>query len=191
MSRCAPVLCSAASRGRARRRCSISFKGTVGASLHPDAPIRDLPPDEKQIVEILKAWSIGPRLLILDEATASLDSRQVGRLFALVDEWKRDGLAIVFVSHRMEEIFRVADRAVVLRNGHSVGTLQLAEATERDVVNLMIGRQCGRDGRWRSAEQRRRRSRFGTGQGGQGDGHSPACATTDHRHRARCGFGCA
>lgn len=115
------------------------FKGTVSATLHADSPIRELPPDEKQIVEILKAWSIGPRLLILDEATASLDSRQVGRLFELVADWKREGLAIVFVSHRMEEIFRIADRAVVLRNGYSVGTLALADASERDVVNLMIG----------------------------------------------------
>lgn len=115
------------------------FAGTVGNSLECDTPVRDLPPDEKQIVEILKAWSIGPRLLILDEATASLDSQQVSRLFDLVETWKRDGLAIVFVSHRMEEVFRIADRAVVLRNGHSVGTLQLADARERDVVNLMIG----------------------------------------------------
>lgn len=125
---------------RARTAALLSlFAGAVGTSLEPDTPIRELPPDEKQIVEILKAWSIGPRLLILDEATASLDSRQVSRLFELVEEWKRDGLAIVFVSHRMEEVFRVADRAVVLRNGHSVGTLRLADASERDVVNLMIG----------------------------------------------------
>jgi ribose transport system ATP-binding protein len=127
-------------RARAQTAALLDlFRGTVGATLDPDTPIRELPPDEKQIVEILKAWSIKPRLLILDEATASLDSRQVSRLFELVNDWKRDGLAIVFVSHRMEEIFRVADRAVVLRNGHSVGTLQLADATERDVVNLMIG----------------------------------------------------
>ena len=67
-------------------------------------------PDEKQIVEILKAICSDPRLLILDEATASLDSRQVQRLFELVERWKEEGKAIVFVSHRMEEIFRIADR---------------------------------------------------------------------------------
>ena len=78
-------------------------------------------PDEKQIVEILKAISFDPRMLILDEATASLDSRQVQRLFELVARWKEEGKAIVFVSHRMEEIFRIADRYSVLRNGKTVG----------------------------------------------------------------------
>jgi ribose transport system ATP-binding protein len=115
------------------------FKGAVSRGLEADAPIRDLPPDEKQIVEILKAWSIEPRLLILDEATASLDSRQVGCLFDLVEKWKAEGAGIVFVSHRMEEIFRIADRAVVLRNGHTVGNVAMSEASEGDLVRLMVG----------------------------------------------------
>ncbi|MCV4777356.1 ribose ABC transporter ATP-binding protein RbsA, partial [Escherichia coli] len=77
----------------------------------------ELPPDERQLVEILKAVSLEPRVLVLDEATASLDGRQVDRLFRLVGEWKARGWGIVIVTHRMEEIFRVADRATVLRNG--------------------------------------------------------------------------
>ena len=83
-----------------------------------------LPPDEKQIVEILKAISRNPDVLILDEATASLDSRQVECLFTLVKEWKDKNMALIFVSHRMDEIFRIADRAVVLRNGNSVGEVK-------------------------------------------------------------------
>ena len=114
------------------------FAGAVRESLAPDTSIHALPPDEKQIVEILKALSFEPRLMILDEATASLDSRQVDRLFELVGQWKRDGMAIVFVSHRMEEIFRLADKATVLRNGVTVGTRPIAETTERELVNLMI-----------------------------------------------------
>ena len=125
---------------RARTRGLIElFAGAVSSRLHEAAPVSALPPDEKQIVEILKAWSIRPRVLILDEATASLDSRQVERLFALVSEWKQAGAAIVFVSHRMEEVFRIGDRAVVLRNGHTAGTLPLKETSERQIVNLMIG----------------------------------------------------
>ena len=115
------------------------FRGTVGARLTPDVPVGGLPPDERQIVEILKALSQDPRLIILDEATASLDSRQVQRLFDLVQEWKRAGRAVVFVSHRMDEIFRIADRIVVLRNGQTVADLPRQEATERDVVLSMTG----------------------------------------------------
>ena len=115
------------------------FAGTVQPTLTPDTPVIALPPDEKQIVEILKALSRKPRLVILDEATASLDSRQVARLFELMAEWKAQGMGLVFVSHRMDEIFQVADRAVVLRNGTTVGGMAMADATERALVALMVG----------------------------------------------------
>lgn len=115
------------------------FAGTVQDSLQPDEPISALPPDERQIVEILKALSLDPRLIILDEATASLDSRQVGRLFELIANWQAQGKAIVFVSHRMDEIFRVADRAVVLRNGRSVGSTLISETDEQALVKMMVG----------------------------------------------------
>jgi ribose transport system ATP-binding protein len=114
------------------------FAGTFQKSLDPAATIDNLPPDERQIVEILKAFSLKPRLMILDEATARLDSRQVKRLFELVNDWKSRGMAIVFVSHRMDEIFRVADRVTVLRNGSSVGDMPVNETDERRVVQLMI-----------------------------------------------------
>lgn len=115
------------------------FSSTFSHSLNPEARVSTLPPDEKQIVEILKAYSIRPRLLILDEATARLDSRQVNRLFELVRTWKEQGMAIVFVSHRMEEIFRIADLTTVLRNGKSVGTVEMvAEVSEDDLVSMMV-----------------------------------------------------
>jgi ribose transport system ATP-binding protein len=114
------------------------FAGTFKTDLRPDVPVSELPADEKQIVEILKAVSFDPRLLILDEATASLDNRQVQRLFELVAKWKADGKAIVFVSHRMEEIFRIADRYSVLRNGKTVGAGNIKGTTEKELVRLMI-----------------------------------------------------
>jgi ribose transport system ATP-binding protein len=117
------------------------FAGTYKSSLRQDVPVASLPPDEKQIIEILKAVSFDPRLLILDEATASLDSRQVERLFELVKQWKQGGKAIVFVSHRMEEIFRIADRYSVLRNGVTVGAGAMKDITTRDVVALMVGNE--------------------------------------------------
>jgi ribose transport system ATP-binding protein len=114
------------------------FSGTFKTDLKPDLPVSELPPDEKQIVEILKAVSVDPRMLILDEATASLDSRQVQRLFELVKKWKADGKAIVFISHRMEEIFQIADRYSVLRNGKTVGSGKIKEVSEKDLIRLMI-----------------------------------------------------
>lgn len=117
------------------------FEGTFKTDLRPDMPVAALPPDEKQIVEILKAISMEPHILILDEATASLDSRQVQRLFELVTQWKNEGKAIVFISHRMEEIFRVADRYSVLRNGRTVGSGNIKEVTEQDLVRLMIEKE--------------------------------------------------
>jgi ribose transport system ATP-binding protein len=115
------------------------FKGTLSDEVTPDTPVSDLSPSERQIVEILKALSLQPRLLILDEATASLDSKQVNKLFELVANWKSQGIVLIFVSHRMEEIFRIADRAVVLQNGKTVGNVLIKETRERDLVKLMIG----------------------------------------------------
>lgn len=117
------------------------FSGTFKADLKPDTLVSALHPDEKQIVEILKAISLNPRILILDEATASLDSRQVERLFELVRRWKDEGKAIVFVSHRMEEIFRIADRYSVLRNGKTVGQGDIKDITERDLIQLMTEKE--------------------------------------------------
>lgn len=124
---------------RARTQALIDlFAGTVSPRLEPDAPVTSLPPDERQIVEILKAISSDPRLIILDEATASLDSNQVNRLFELVSQWKAADKAVIIITHRMEEIFRVADKATVLRNGESVGTVMLADTDERTIVGMMV-----------------------------------------------------
>jgi len=117
------------------------FRGTYKTDLQPGDPVTALPPDEKQIIEILKAISFDPWMIILDEATASLDSRQVQRLFELVKGWKEAGKAIVFVSHRMEEIFRIADRYSVLRNGKTVGAGQIKDIDEKELVKLMIEKE--------------------------------------------------
>jgi ribose transport system ATP-binding protein len=127
------------------------FKGTYKTDIRADVPVADLPPDEKQIIEILKAISMDPWMLILDEATASLDSRQVQRLFELVSAWKKQGKAIVFVSHRMEEIFRIADRYSVLRNGKTVGTGKMSAITGQELVRLMIAKETA-EGFRRNAE---------------------------------------
>ena len=114
------------------------FEGTFKTDLEADTVVASLPADEKQIIEILKAVSSDPWLILLDEATASLDSRQVQRLFDLVAKWKEQGKAVVFVSHRMEEIFRIADKYSVLRNGKTVGAGDIKDINENKLVKLMI-----------------------------------------------------
>lgn len=120
------------------------FDGAYTVPVAPNTVVDRLPPSERQLVEIVKAVSRQPRALILDEATASLDSRQVDRLFELVGKWRDQGMGLVFVSHRMDEIFRVADRAVVLRDGKTVGQLTLRgvedrRGAERKLVEMMTG----------------------------------------------------
>nr|BBH92232.1 sugar ABC transporter ATP-binding protein [Thermogemmatispora argillosa] len=115
------------------------FQGTVSQRLQPETPVAALSPDEKQIVEILKALSLQPALMLLDEASASLDARQVGRLFELMTHWKQEGMALIFISHRMEEILRVADRITVLRNGESVLEAYAGELSTDELVQAMVG----------------------------------------------------
>jgi ribose transport system ATP-binding protein len=114
------------------------FEGALGPSVGPDSFVAALSPSERQVIEILKALSLEPRLMILDEATASLGARQVERLFELVAQWKARGMALIFVSHRMEEIFQIADRATVLRSGETVGHVDLKATSEDELVALMI-----------------------------------------------------
>ena len=114
------------------------FEGTFESELTPDIPVSALSSDERQLVEILKAYSLKPRILILDEATASLDGRQVTRLFELVRRWTEEGMAIVFISHRMNEIFLIANKVTVLTNGVTVDAMPIEATTEQEIVNLMI-----------------------------------------------------
>jgi ribose transport system ATP-binding protein len=117
------------------------FRGTYKTELRPDDTVGSLPPDEKQLIEILKAISFNPWMIILDEATASLDSRQVQRLFELIVDWKKADKAIVFISHRMEEIFRIADKYSVLRNGKTVGAGDMKDINNKELVKLMIEKE--------------------------------------------------
>lgn len=115
------------------------LSGAVSEGFKPDARVSELSPDERQLVEILKALSLEPKVLILDEATASLDARQVARVFDLVRQRKAQGCGVVIVTHRMEELFAVADRATVLRNGQVVGQCEMRDTTRETLVELLTG----------------------------------------------------
>ena len=112
----------------------------VGLPCGPDERLGNLRTSEQQLVEIARALSLKARVLIMDEPTAALSQREVERLFSVVADLKKRGVAMMFVGHRMDEIYRVADKIAVLRDGHLVG-MESASMLDRDrAVSMMIGR---------------------------------------------------
>lgn len=108
--------------------------------LKPQQRVAYLSRAEQQMVEIAKAFRSEPSVLIFDEPTASLTERETERLFTLIEQAKSAGVGIIYITHRMGEIKRIADRITVLRDGHKIGTVDVADATEEKLVELMTGR---------------------------------------------------
>lgn len=117
----------------------------LGFALDPGAVISDLSVAEQQIVEIAKALSHDVRLLIMDEPTAPLTPTEVSRLFELIAALKKDGVTIIYISHRLEEALSIADRITVLRDGRLIKTLGAPETNRRELISLMVGRKLGQE----------------------------------------------
>ncbi len=103
-------------------------------------PVAELPVAYQQVVEICKALSRNSTVLVLDEPTAVLTSKEVENLFQLIGKLKQSGVCIIYISHRLEEIFRICDRITVLKDGNNVCTVHVNEIDKTGLVNLMIGR---------------------------------------------------
>ncbi|MET4801452.1 sugar ABC transporter ATP-binding protein [Bradyrhizobium sp. LB11.1] len=112
----------------------------LGADFAPDAPLADLSLAQRQLVEIMKALSLEARLVIMDEPTSSLTLSETDRLMRVIAGLKADGVSIIFITHRLNEVMQCADRAVVLRDGRMVGALTRAELSPAAMIRLMIGR---------------------------------------------------
>lgn len=95
----------------------------------------------QQVVEIAKALFLKAKILIMDEPTAAFDHSEIDSLFSIMRRLRSQGVAIVYISHHLEEVFRIADRVTVLRDGHHVGTFDIGAVTERSLVSLMVGRE--------------------------------------------------
>ncbi len=113
----------------------------VGATIDVDRPVKELRMAEKQLLEIARALGRSAKVLILDEPTASLSQQDADRLLDLVEKLRGDGVAVLYITHRLEEVLRLADRFTVLRDGAYVGTYPRAEVDRARLVRLMAGRE--------------------------------------------------
>jgi ABC-type sugar transport system ATPase subunit len=118
-----------------------ALTGRLGIDLDPTAIVRNLSVAQQQMVEIAKALSIRARIIIMDEPTSALTEREVEHLMEIIRHLKAQGLGIIFISHRLEEVFQIADRITVLRDGRHVGTLPIGEASPEKVVRMMVDRE--------------------------------------------------
>ncbi len=126
------------------RRAEALFVELGLTPLAPHAPVRSLSIGDRQLIEIVKGLSTDPAILILDEATSALLPREVDWLLDRARERAAAGKLVLYISHRMDEVRRVADRITVLRNGETVGTEAALGLSDNDIVSMMLGRRLDR-----------------------------------------------
>ncbi|MEH1031949.1 sugar ABC transporter ATP-binding protein [Micromonospora profundi] len=127
---------------RAAVRTAREHLDRLGADIDPRRPVGSLRVGEQQLVEIAKALALDARVLVMDEPTAALADGEVRRLFATIDGLRRRGVGVVYISHRMEEIEVVADRATVLRNGSVAGVVPAGRMDRRRIIAMMVGERA-------------------------------------------------
>jgi rhamnose transport system ATP-binding protein len=125
---------------RDRRDRAAKILTTVGAKIDPNIDAGRLTMPQQQLVEIAKALAAEARVLILDEPTASLSDGEIEHLFTVIGRLKNQGVGVIYISHRLDELPRVADRVTALRDGQIVGTSRVAEITRNDLIRMMVGR---------------------------------------------------
>jgi rhamnose transport system ATP-binding protein len=128
-------------RWNERRARARELLQRIGAAINPDAVVSELSMPEQQLVEIARAVGAQSRVLIMDEPTASLSEREVERLFQVVRELRRHGVGIIYISHRLNELFHIADRVTVLRDGKWIATRPITEVDQAELIRLMVGRE--------------------------------------------------
>ena len=129
-------------RGRAQRAAAMRALERFGLDVDPDRPVGELSPATRQLIEIAKALDRDARVIVMDEPTSALAGPDVAELHARVDDLRRHGCAIVYITHRMEEIDRVADRITVLRDGRRVGSAPASEVPPSLLLRWMGGREA-------------------------------------------------
>jgi ribose transport system ATP-binding protein len=115
----------------------------LGVTIDPEVEAGSLSVGQQQMIEIARAVATNSDVLIMDEPTAALTDREIDILFKVIDGLRKDGVGIVYISHRMEEIFQMCDRITVLRDGKSIGTKNIHETNFEEIVKMMVGRELG------------------------------------------------
>lgn len=113
----------------------------VNLHVDPNTMVSELTVAQQQMVEIAKAISYNSRVIIMDEPTAPLSNSEIESLFAIIGEMKKSGISIIYISHRMDEIKRICDRATILRDGQYISTVDVASTSLDDIIAAMVGRQ--------------------------------------------------
>jgi ABC-type sugar transport system ATPase subunit len=127
------------------RRQARELLRRLGMEIDLERPCRELTVAQQQVLEIARALLQRARLVVMDEPTAALSPREVQRLFSIVRELKSQGIAIIYVSHRLDEIFEIADRATILRDGEHVATHPVAELSRSRMIEFMVGRRLDQE----------------------------------------------
>ena len=127
---------------RANADAAALFK-RMKIDIDPRAEVGQMTVARQQLVEIAKALSFDARVLVMDEPTSALNEREVEHLFAIIEDLKRQGVGIVYITHKMDEVKRIADRVTVMRDGQTIETLTAADAPIEKIISLMVGRDLG------------------------------------------------
>jgi ABC-type sugar transport system ATPase subunit len=126
---------------RRMREEAAKALAALDKTIDPDAKVRELPVGKQQLVEIAKALSQNARILIMDEPTSALTEAETQKLYDIIRRLKEGGTTVLYVSHRLREVFTICDRITVLRDGRKVGTVRVAETEPKTVVAMMVGRE--------------------------------------------------
>lgn len=116
---------------------------SLGLELNPKTKLKQLSAAEQQLIGIIRALSLNSKILIMDEPTSSLTLKEIEKLFAIIKRLKKQNTSIIFISHRLEEAFEIADRITVFRDGHHIGTRSISEPTIKvdEIIKMMVGRE--------------------------------------------------
>lgn len=123
------------------RRQTENLFDEIGIRIHPRTLMRSLSVAQMQLVEIVKAISLSSRVVVMDEPTSAITQKEVKTLFEQIDRLRRQNVAIIYISHKMDEIFQIADRISVLRDGEFIGTFPAADVDQEQLIKMMVGRE--------------------------------------------------
>jgi ribose transport system ATP-binding protein len=123
------------------RERSKAFLEQIGSKVDPDTLVKDVSVGEMQMIEIAKALTKNSKIIIMDEPTTALTEVETKKLFEVIEKLKQKGIAVIYISHRMEEIFTICDRVTVLRDGQYVGDAKTSEVSNDDLIAMMVGRK--------------------------------------------------